>query len=212
MESNLTNGYLEAYNIACSELGKKDPRQIAMNTGCEFDEASRRLNVHFLNTDHFVSFPDGEVKRADGAAVSTAVKTLILHYLLHAKKTSPTENMVSFREVRKGGMNYYPVFQKRAMLPLQKAFESEPEKLAGAALHLGGSRMQYGDASVTISVFPFVPVTYVIWGKDEENSASASILFDYNISGYLPCEDIVLAASLGAYELIKKKDQSPVSL
>ena len=206
MESNLTNGYLESYENACRLLSEKDPRQIALNTGCGYDEASGRLQVCFLNSFHFVSATGGEVKREDGAAVSAAVKALIVHYLLHAKKTPPTGNLISFREVRGGGMNYYPVFTKRALLPLQKAFESQPEKLVRAAVILGGVSARYGDASATISIFPFVPVTYVVWQKDEENPAASSILFDYNVSSFLPCEDIVLAASLGAYELIRKKD------
>lgn len=205
MESNLTNGYLEAYENACGELGKKDPVSIAMNTGCGFEEESRLLNVRFLNAVHFVSFPDGELKREDGAAVSAAVKTLILHYLLHATKTPPAGKLISFREVRGGGLNYFPVFQKRAILPLLKAFGNQPERLVSAGHGLGGDCAPYGDASVTIPVFPLIPVTYVVWGKDEENPASASILFDFNVSSYLPCEDIVLAASLGAYELIRKK-------
>lgn len=205
MESNLTNGYLESYENACRLLEEKDPLQIAVNTGCAYDEASGRLQVRFLNAVHTV-FPGGEIKREDGAAVSSAVKALIVHYLLYAKKTPLTGNLISFREVRGGGMNYYPVFTKRAILPLQKTYENQPEKLVLAALALGGARAQYGDASATISIFPFVPATYVVWQKDEENPAASSILFDFNISSFLPCEDIVLAASLGAYELIRKKD------
>jgi hypothetical protein len=155
---------------------------------------------------HSVSFPGGEVAREDGAEVPDAVKALILHYLLNAKKTQPAGKLISFREVRGGGMNYYSVFCKRAILPLQKAFEGETEKLAAAASGLDATSQKYGDASVTVPVFPLIPVTYVVWRKDDENPSSASILFDGSISAYLPCEDIVLAASLGAYELIRRKN------
>jgi hypothetical protein len=206
MDSNLTNGYLESYENARRLMGGKDPEQICANTGCSYDGAARRLHLRFLNTDHIISFPDGEVKREDGADVPAAVKALTAHYLLHARKTPLSGNMISFREVRGGGMNYYPVFHKRAVAPLLKAFERESEKLIRAGLGLGGACAAYGDASVTVSVFPNIPVTYVVWRGDEENTASASILFDSSVSCYLPCEDIVLAASLGAYELIRNKE------
>jgi signal transduction histidine kinase len=130
MESNLKKGYLEAYEIACGELGKKDPGQISLDTDAHYDVEVRSLKVRFLNIVHSVSFPGGEVAREDGAEVPDAVKALILHYLLNAKKTQPAGKLISFREVRGGGMNYYTVFCKRAIFPLQKAFEGETEKLA----------------------------------------------------------------------------------
>jgi hypothetical protein len=54
-----------------------------------------------------------------------------------------------------------------------------------------------------LKVFPFVPVTYVIWQGDEEVADSGTILFDESITSYLPAEDIVLAASFGTYALME---------
>ncbi len=92
---------------------------------------------------------------------------------------------------------------KRAIHPLQKTFESDPAKLIKAGIRLSGTQASYGDASITLPIFPYVPVTYVLWQGDDEISSSASILFDANVNSYLPCEDIVLAASFGVYELMK---------
>ena len=77
------------------------------------------------------------------------------------------------------------------------------DKLITAGARLSGKSETYGDASVMLPIFPYLPVTYVIWQGDDEISSSASILFDANVNSYLPCEDIVLAASFGVYELMK---------
>ncbi len=203
-ESNMIGGYQTAYNNACAALREKNPEDICANTGAVFIERTGSLQVQYLHADYLVDCASGDVARALGdAPTATTVKVLILHYLLHAVKHLPTGKMISFRDVRGGGANYYPTFNKRAILPLQKTFENDTDKLIQAGLRLKGTQAAYGDASVTLPIFPHVPVTYVIWQGDEEISSSASILFDANVNSYLPCEDIVLAASFGAYELMK---------
>jgi len=208
MESNQQNAYQSAYDLARSQLGEKDPNAISLNTDTQYDPGSHCLNVRYLGADYLADCTNGAVVRADGGApVTTTVKVLILHYLLHAVKRPHLGKLISFREVRGGGANYYPTFHKRAILPLQKTFEKTPDKLILAAAGLDGKPQTYGDVSVTLPIFPLVPVTYVIWQADDEMSGSAAILFDENVNGFLPCEDIVLAASFGVYELMKVAKQ-----
>jgi hypothetical protein len=95
--------------------------------------------------------------------------------------------------------------------PLVKTFSEDFPGFAEAARALGGSPEKLGDAGITIYAFPFVPLTYVIWKGDEEVSSSGTILFDSSVSYFLPVEDIVIAASFGAYKLIdiRKKGLRP---
>ncbi|MEI6100236.1 MAG: DUF3786 domain-containing protein [Eubacteriales bacterium] len=212
-DTNMTNGYIEAFSLACSELGKKDPEQIALDAGCILERDTGRLTFRFLGEQYWVEYPGGEVGRMDGVNVAITIKVLILHYLLHAKKAELTGTLISFREVRGGGENYYPVFQKRVEQPLLQTFELNPSYLIHCGLRLGGTMGSFGSASVKLPVFPNVPVTYVVWQQEDELSSSCAILFDSSISDYLPCEDIVLAASFGVYALIyelkQRIDQQP---
>jgi hypothetical protein len=203
-ESNMQDGYRTAYKKACAALAKSDPYQISQSSGATYNKETNRLLLPYLGSDYLINCSTGEVERTDDTApVTTTVKVLMLHYLLNAVKRAPTGKMISFRDVRGGGANYYPTFSKRAIIPLQKTFENNIELLVKASEPLSGVAESFGDASVTLPVFPHVPVTYVIWQGDEEISSSASILFDANINSYLPCEDIVLAASFGVYALMK---------
>lgn len=203
IDSNLFNGYQSAYDKASEILIGKNPEEISLNTSSIYNENTNCLQIHYLGSDYLVDCESGEVTHIIGdTPVKTTVKVLILHYMLHAKKRQPLSRLISFREVRGGGANYYPVFCKRAVLPLQKTFEKNIDKLIQAGIQLGGKSETYGDASITLPIFPLVPVTYIIWQADEEIPPSASILFDGNIISYLSCEDIVFAASFGTYELM----------
>jgi hypothetical protein len=129
----------------------------------------------------------------------------MLHYLINAQPKPLSGKSISFKEVPNGGSIYYSTFKKRAIDPLVKTFSEDLQGFREAAALLEGSAESFGDASTTINAFPFVPVTYVLWQGDEEVSPSGTILFDASVSSFLPVEDIVLAASFGAYKLIGAK-------
>lgn len=204
MESNQMQGYQEAYRLACSRLKEMDPVDTANNAGCTYDASANVIQLCYLAKDYYVGYPDFHIARvSDGIQPSLPVQVLMLHYLLHAVKRPLSGRLISFREVRGGGANYYPSFEKRAVKPLLKAFEQRPEALLKAGLGLGGVQETYGDASVTVDILPLLPITYVLYLGDEEMPGSAAVLFDDTVNTLLPCEDVVLAASFGAYELAK---------
>ena len=66
----------------------------------------------------------------------------------------------------------------------------------------GGIKSNEGDVSVRINLLSYLPVTYIIWAGDDEFEPSGNILFDKTAAGWLCAEDLVVAASLGAYELV----------
>lgn len=204
LESNLKNGYAEAYRIACRKLAALDWEQVSLNTNSIFDRSTGTLTLTYLNRDYIISCDSGEVTFKDSSEELTAtVKVLLLHYLINSSIRPLTGNLISFREVKGGGAIYYQTFQKRAILPLIKTFGQNAGNLLKTSEKLGGAKEKYGSASVSINIFPLVPVTYVVWQGDEEVPASATILFDDSVTNYLPAEDIVLAASFGTYELMK---------
>lgn len=205
-ESNLMNGYMEAFSMAYSALCLRDPADIVRNSDAQYDVPTRTYALPYMDILHLVDCAAGTVTRMTPEGPSpagTTVGVLILHYLLHAVKRPLSGKLISFREVR-GVSGYFPTFLKRAILPLQGTFGGRPDTLVKAGLALGGETAGYGDASSTLRIFPLVPVTYVVWRGDEEIPASAAILFDESITSYLPGEDIVLAASFGAYALMKR--------
>jgi hypothetical protein len=212
LESNLENAYLEAYRIACASLQEKQPYELSLNTNAVFIKAENKLKLKYLNVDFIIDCSSGDVRVLNSEVkVTTTVKVLMLHYLLNAKIRPLSGKLISFKEIAGGGAIYYQTFYKRAIAPFIKAFLKNTENYKvlnigdffEAAKRLSGIKESYGDASITINVFPLVPITYVLWQGDDEIAPSGTILFDETITSFLPSEDIVLAASFGTYELMK---------
>jgi len=204
LESNLKNAYATAYGIACDKLNKLDWEKVSLNTNSVFDSNAKSLQVKFLNKEYTISCTSGEVTcESMTEDITTTVKVLILHYLVNADIRPLSSKHISFKEIRGGGAIYYQTFQKRAIQPLIKTFGQNAGRLYNAGAKLGGTIEKYGNAAVTIKIFPLVPVTYVVWQGDDEVPANATILFDESVTSFLPGEDIVLAASFGTYELMK---------
>jgi hypothetical protein len=85
---------------------------------------------------------------------------------------------------------YYQAFKSRAIDFIRREFESRPEELVQKGIEMGGKEAGIGDFSVSIPVFPKVPITIVMWLGDEEVPTSANILLDRTAGEHLHTEDI----------------------
>jgi hypothetical protein len=195
--------------IAQSKLGDSDPQSIARAAAVRYDAATREFNVPYLNQEHRVRYPSGEVYLPQGGEAPIVNKILILHYLEHAEEAPLRHKWISFKEIP-GGQIYINPFYNRAIRPLIKLFGGDPQGLILAGSALGGKKESLGDASVAVPVFPMVPVAYVIWAGDEEFDPSGNILFDESAPHYLPLEDYAVIAGSAVFELRKQLDQSTV--
>ena len=72
-----------------------------------------------------------------------------------------------------------------------------------ASVCLKAEPCEYGDASVSIRILPNVPVVFVIWGRDDEFEARASILFDETTSRQLPLDALLAGVQLVVKKLIE---------
>ena len=117
--------------------------------------------------------------------------------------TRPEGKLISYRDVP-GALFYEPKFIQRAVNPIIKCFGGDPEKLVETGAHFGGVRSSEGDASVKINALPYLPVTYILWAGDGEFEPAGTVLFDKTAPGWFEAEDLAVAASLCAYELIGK--------
>ena len=107
-----------------------------------------------------------------------------------------------FRELPEGVV-YFPTYLKRTVQPLVRFFGQEPENLYGVSQVLNARKTDFGDLAVTIDAFSQVPITIVIWKGDEEFSPEGNILFDANISDYLPTEDITILCETITWKLVR---------
>jgi hypothetical protein len=182
-------GYELAYELARRQLANMDLEQQCLRSGTHYVPPDRALLV-FLNRPYSVSLPDVEVSfQGSDGQVPLKDRIVILHYLVSAKGTPPTNRFATFRDLP-GCASYFPVFNQLVIKPILDGFAKEPELLVDAAASVGGRRASYGDASVTVNAFSRIPVTIVMRRGDEEFPPSCTVMFDANVSDYLPTEDI----------------------
>lgn len=115
-----------------------------------------------------------------------------------------TEELTKFKDLP-GGYAYEGAFDKRAIQPIADVFGEKPTELCKAAAYLNGKYLDHGDASAEIPALKGIPLTYILWGK-EEYPASASILYDQSASNYLPTEDLAVLGEITTMRLITAKN------
>jgi hypothetical protein len=205
-QKNYEYGYKLAYNLACEQLGKVDDvEKQCLKSGARYlvIDSQKLIIVEYLNQSYQITLPDIEISVV-GSEVEVPIKDkiLILHYLTLAKGVPITNRLIAFKELPEGA-NYFPTFSKRSIEPLINHFGKQPYLLIDAAGKLGGHKVDYGDAAVTISAFSRVPVTLVLWRGDEEFPPRGNILFDATISDYLSTYDIIVLCETITWKLVK---------
>jgi hypothetical protein len=211
-QKNYEVAYGQAFKLAAEKLSGlpdlEDQCQKSAST-CRIDNFSRIIILQYLNRTFQVSLPNINISLADGdTQVELRDKILILHYLTRAKGTPLSNRQIAYQELGEGAA-YFPSFTKRAIKPLIDNFGSNPEKLLEISAELGGYKVNYGDAAVTIPAFSRVPITLVLWKGDEEFSPNANILFDSTILDYLSVEDVNVLCQTLAWQLVKSLKMSP---
>jgi hypothetical protein len=205
-QRNYEYAYTQAYTLATEELAKlKDIEQQCRNSGAQYQEAASRkvITLNYLSRLYRITLPEVRITLSDSREeVPLKTRVLLLHYLIRAEGTLPSGRMITFKELPEGVV-YAPTFAKRTLNPLAKNFGKAPHRLVDTAEKLGGKKAGFGDVSVTISAFPRVPITLVLWRGDSEFPPSASIMFDATVTDYLPTEDIIVACEAIVWALVR---------
>ncbi len=187
--------YEPALLMALEKFRESSLEDMKLYSGYNVKE--NRFQIDFLGQQLEVEYPSGIFfpEPSPEGELPVFAQILILHYLANTTVTLEEGKLISYKELP-GGTIYIQPFTNRSIRPLAKLFGAVPQRLVEVAALIGGQRVANGDAGVTISVFPRIPVTLVLWGADEEFPASANILFDASASSILPTEDYAVLASL----------------
>ena len=196
-------GFDLSYRVACERLAKiGDIEEQCRRSGARY-LGPHEIVIDYLNQPYHIMIPEGKIVLEDsGTETPLRDKILILHYFIEAKGTPPTGKSIAYKQLQ-GGVSYFPAFSQRVIGPLVKNFGRGPDLLRKAAAKLGGCEADYGDLSVTINAFDQVPITLVLWKGDEEVAPNGNILFDANISDYLPTEDVAVLSETIVWKLVK---------
>lgn len=206
VQKNEEYGYELAYRLAREQLASiPDLAAQCLHSGARLKTTAQGkiIILDYLNQPYQITLPDIKITAQDSPEeVRTRDRILLLHYLNQSKGTPLTGKTIAYKELPEGS-TYFPTFAKRAIHPVVNRFGKEPPKLAETAKALGGQPAEYGDDAVTITAFPRVPVTFILWRGDEEFPPEGNILFDSSIPDYLSIEDINVLCETIAWRLVR---------
>jgi hypothetical protein len=186
------------------ELSTMKPEDVAKRADCDFSDETLR----FSHLGSVCEVRVGErLVLLDGKEQNLFRSVIVVHYLVGAKEKGLAGNLISFRELW-GGDVYYAAFASRAIQPLAEHFGPAPKKLVEAGNLLNARVLEMGDASIELPAFPRIPLTFVVWGGDEELPHSANILFDLTVTEHLPTEDVTVLSSLAVGRLIAARRET----
>jgi hypothetical protein len=205
MVSHREEDYLKALDIAKRVLLSSDIKEQCRIAGAEWkpSEDGGTIYLPYFDTTCQITIPHFEFSLKESAEnINLSNQILILHYL-NGVADIPLENkLISFKEIPSGEF-YYPAFARRSIEPLLKTFSTKLQAFKSIAEGLGGEPVAIGDVGIKISVFPRVPVTFVLWFADEELPPDLQILFDASITEFLSTEDIAVLGQEVMIRMIK---------
>lgn len=196
--------YKKVYDAACERLLGSDMEQQLRNAALRYEAGAGTftITIPFFDETILLTLPQITFRSEKASNITLVTRIILLHYINTADGRQPAGNIVAYEDIP-GCRHYHPVFEKRVTKPLQSAFGRDKYAFLEAGAALGGTKEEYGDASITLYALPRVPVTFILWEGDEEFPPLARALFDPSITGYLPLEDIVVISKLAAARILK---------
>jgi hypothetical protein len=114
---------------------------------------------------------------------------IILTYLLRVQAMEMSEKMVNEKQIP-GGEAFFRGPHSLNTRPMEEVFGEDREAFLSAGRSLNGKVRDLGDAAIYLPVLPRVPVTLILWEKDDEFPAQITVNFDSTISSHLPLDII----------------------
>lgn len=188
------------------QIDKLDPLETAMRAGCRYLRGPDRCVLTMLNAQYAVNLADHDISALvdDSASESAGFieQLCILAYLLGAKDIPLADKLVK-AESLPGGQFFFRGLHSPPTDKLAKAFGDDPEGLIRASQQFDAEKCEFGDASIRLYALPRIPLTLVIWRKDAEFGARASILFDQTAAAQMPLDALWATVNLTVRKLLK---------
>lgn len=114
---------------------------------------------------------------------------IILTYLLRAQAVELSGNMVNEKQIP-GGEAFFRGPHVLNTRPMEEIFGEDSKAFLSAGRRFNGEIEKLGDAAVCLPALPRIPVTLILWEKDDEFPARITVSFDSTVSIQLPLDII----------------------
>lgn len=207
MEPPKQNNLEVALKIARAKLADSNPQELADRTGGQLTEFGDKtaLKLDFVGDSVTVTLPEGKGYFAPEAPLPDFFLVMVLHYLV-SEGTRLKNQKITYVQCPSGKF-YEGPFNKHTKDRMLQTFGEEVKLLKKVAQELGWQMDNEGDVAATAYLFPKVPISFVLYGQDEDFEPDLNIFFDKSIIEFLPEEDIKLVSGLLVSKACKKAEE-----
>ena len=170
-----------------------DPEALSARCGIPYE--NDQFRIRFFNRDFSLSWPEMELKDANGIAGSPSLKILLVRLLLEGTLIPSSGRFLPYREFP-GGEVYITQFTGRCIRRLAGKYGNALPAFTAAFNRLGGRLIPGGDASCELDFLPELKIRLTIWEGDEEFPPNAQILFSDNFQTAFSAEDLAVVGDL----------------
>ena len=193
------------------QLNKLDGQETAKRAKCQYHSNPQRYVITLLNAEYVVNLSDKQIfsiqQGSPPAPAEFLEQLCLLAYLINAQDLPLADRLVGPENLPSGQF----FFRGLHSLPterLEETFGKSPERLYEVSEQFDAKRCEFGDASIELYVLPRIPLTIVIWRRNEEFDARASILFDQTAGTHLPLDALGTVVNLTVDALVKAAAES----
>ncbi|OGQ01266.1 MAG: hypothetical protein A2Z51_12380 [Deltaproteobacteria bacterium RBG_19FT_COMBO_52_11] len=176
------------------ELAKADPAEVCARTEAIYNLDRKGYILPILNQKYLILPEEQKILCLRGdfceeENLRDFFYLMVLLYLLNAKKGEPTRTWISEKEL-KGGTTFFRGPHALQVEELKTAFGKNPGSFGRAGTVLGGVELLFGDKAFSLTVFPKVPLAYILWKEDEEFPPQVTVMFDSTIQEHFSLDGI----------------------
>lgn len=186
---------------AWETLAGMRPGDVCSGADAVFDEPSRSYRIASFGIDFTVSLADSSISSSDPRSAlflgryQDFFRLSVLWYLTSAKEIPPTGRLIRPLDV-KGGQRFFTGTHLLPLDAIEEKFGNDKMGFAERGLRYGAEIVRIGDAGLRLYPLPRVPVTVILWLRDEEYPARASLYFDSTVDFQLSLSDLVWSVAM----------------
>jgi hypothetical protein len=184
----------DTHALYWDHLKKAEPGEVCPRTMATYSQERRGYILPILNRNYLIVPGEQKIfclrgEICEEEKLRDFFYLMVLLYLLEAKESNPSHSWISEKELR-GGTIFFRGPHALQVEELKTAFGKNPEAFGRAGSQLGGVALLFGDKAFALTVFPKVPLAYVLWKEDDEFPARVTVMFDSTIQNHFSLDGI----------------------
>lgn len=188
-------------------LSELNPDDVCKRAGASYNKTGSFYILKSFGMEFSINPKKEEIRPIEGHGerllngLGYFISHSFLWYLINSKDIPVSGRLVK-PENLKGGQHFFRGTHHIPLETLTKNYETKKQAFIERGMELGGRAINMADASIELLPLPNVPVTLLLWIKDDEFPSRSTLLFDSTIEIHLPLDIIWSVAMMSVLAMV----------